>query len=117
MAKERIETFLGRDDKGRAIILTADGEIVHRESRTDWARVDALTDEDIERAIADDPDWAEFKDIDWAKVEVKPFVPKQAISIRLDPEVLEFFKKDGPGYQGRINTILRHYMAEKKKAG
>ncbi|MCA3659662.1 MAG: BrnA antitoxin family protein, partial [Methylobacterium sp.] len=39
------------------------------------------------------------------------------ISIRLDPDVLEFFKKDGPGYQGRINAVLRHYMAEKKKAG
>ena len=50
-------------------------------------------------------------------MEVKPFVAKQAISIRLDPDVLEFFKKDGPGYQGRINAVLRHYMAEKKKAG
>ncbi|MCA3635149.1 MAG: BrnA antitoxin family protein [Methylobacterium sp.] len=117
MAQERIETFLGRDEKGRAIIRKADGEIVHRESQTDWARLDALTEEQLERVTADDPDWAEFKDIDWATVEVKPFVAKQAISIRLDPDVLEFFRKDGPGYQGRINAVLRHYMAEKKKAG
>lgn len=117
MAKERIETFLGTDEQGRSIILTADGEVVHREDQTDWARVDALTDEDIKAAMADDPDWAGFEDIDWSKIEIKPFRPKQPISIRLDPDVLDYFKAEGPGYQGRINTVLRHYMETKRKAG
>lgn len=117
MAEERIETFLGRDEKGRAIILTADGHIIHREDQTDWARVKALTEEDIKAAMADDPDWAGFEEIDWSTIEVKPFRAKQPISIRLDPDVLEFFKTEGPGYQGRINMVLRHYMQSKKKAG
>src|SRR6516225_5621736 len=38
----------------------------HRKGKTDWARVDALTDEEVEAAIASDPDWQEFRDIDWS---------------------------------------------------
>jgi len=33
--------------------------------------------------------------------------PKQAVSIRLDQDVIEHFKKDGPGWQSRINAALR----------
>lgn len=35
---------------------------------------------------------------------------KTAICIRLDPDILEWFKSDGRGYQTRINTALREYM-------
>ncbi|MGH8223463.1 MAG: BrnA antitoxin family protein, partial [Woeseiaceae bacterium] len=35
---------------------------------------------------------------------------KAAISLRVDPEVLEWFKAQGPGYQTRINAVLRAYM-------
>ena len=35
---------------------------------------------------------------------------KAAISLRVDPEVLDWFKVQGPGYQTRINSILRAYM-------
>jgi len=115
VAEERIETLLGKDAEGRAVILTADGKIVHREDETDWARVDALTDEDIKAAMADDPDWAGFEEIDWSKLEVKRFVPKEPISIRLDADILAFFRQDGPGYQKRINAVLRHFMREKMR--
>ncbi|MCA3622951.1 MAG: BrnA antitoxin family protein [Methylobacterium sp.] len=115
--REHIVTYVGKLGSGKHVVRHPDGRLEIQEDQTDWARVDALTEEQLERSIANDPDWAEFKDIDWAAVEVKPFVAKQAISIRLDPDVLEFFKKDGPGYQGRINAVLRHFMAEKKKAG
>ncbi len=37
-----------------------------RKGKTDWARFDAMTDEEVEASIANDPDWAEFKDIDWS---------------------------------------------------
>lgn len=117
VTEERIETFLGRDAEGRAIVRKHDGTIIHRHDETDWARLDALTEDDIKAAMADDPDWAGFEDIDWSTIEVKPFRPKQPISIRLDPDVLDYFKTEGPGYQGRINTVLRHYMETKRKAG
>lgn len=35
---------------------------------------------------------------------------KEAISLRLDPDVLDWFKTQGPGYQTRMNTVLRAYM-------
>ena len=86
-----------------------------RKGKTDWARVDALTDEDIDKAIADDPDWAEFKDIDWSNAVLVIPAKKKAISIRVDEDVLDFFKKEGDGYQRRINAVLRSYMQQKAK--
>jgi uncharacterized protein (DUF4415 family) len=87
-------------------------KIAKGEDRTDWARVDALTDEDIERAMRDDPDWADLIDIDWSKAEMVIPVAKKSISIRLDQDIVDFFKASGKGYQTRINSILRHYMKE-----
>jgi len=40
---------------------------------------------------------------------------KKAISIRIDEDVLDFFKREGEGYQRRINTVLRSYMQQKAK--
>lgn len=94
--------------------------IARGESRTDWARVDAMTDAEIEANMRDDPDWAELMNIDWSNAKIVIPVPKDAISIRLDNDVLDFFKATGKGYQTRINAVLRHYMLEKlkdKKAG
>lgn len=56
------------------------------------------------------------RDVDWSTLEITALQSKQAISIRIDCDVLEFFKGLGPGYQRRINAVLRHYMRERKKA-
>ncbi len=85
-------------------------------SQTNWALVDSLTDDDIDRSIANDPDWDGFRDIDWSKATLVMPETKSAISIRLDPEVLAFFKAAGPGYQSRINAVLRSYMKAAKKS-
>jgi uncharacterized protein (DUF4415 family) len=89
--------------------------------KTDWKRFDALTDKDIARAVADDPDAAPL-DIDWSKAVIaRVAVPKTPVSIRIAPDVLAFFRAQGRGYQTRINAVLRHYMAheqaKKKKRG
>lgn len=72
-----------------------------------------LRDAEIDAAVASDPDWAEFEPIDRNKAEVVVPPKKQAISIRLDQDLVDFFKKDGPGYQRRINAVLRGYMRER----
>lgn len=41
--------------------------------------------------------------------------PKQAISLRVDRDVLEFFKSGGKGYQTRMNAVLRAYMKSHKR--
>jgi len=43
---------------------------------------------------------------------LKPVAPKAAISLRIDADVLAWFKSQGPGYQTRINAILRAYKDE-----
>lgn len=81
------------------------------ESLTDWNRVDTMTEAELEAAIASDPDW---KDIpaDWYKdaVLVTP-APKQLLSLRLDADIIAWFRAQGPGYQTRMNAVLRAYMA------
>ena len=74
-----------------------------------------LTDEEIEASIANDPDWQEFKNIDWSKAVLVIPPKKKAISIRVDEDVLDYFKKQGAGYQRRINAVLRSYMQQKRK--
>jgi uncharacterized protein (DUF4415 family) len=86
-----------------------------RKGKTDWARVDAMTDEEVEASIANDPDWAEFKDIDWSDAVLVIPARKKAISIRVDEDVLDYFKSQGDGYQRRINAVLRSYMQQKAK--
>jgi uncharacterized protein (DUF4415 family) len=83
--------------------------------RSDWARVDAMTDEDILANMRDDPDWADFIDVDWSKAKIVVPAPKTSISIRLDADIVDFFKATGKGYQTRINAVLRHYMDEQGK--
>lgn len=88
------------------------------ESETDWERVRSLSDEDIERAIAADPDAAPIlNDKFWKQAEL--VMPGEAekipISIRLDEEIVDFFKDKGPGYQTRINAVLRAYVRSQKR--
>ena len=83
--------------------------------KTDWDRVAKLTDAEIDRAIADDPDWAEFKDIDWSEAVLVIPPKKKAISIRVDEDVLDWFKDEGAGYQRRMNAVLRSYVEQRKK--
>ncbi|MGJ0395958.1 MAG: BrnA antitoxin family protein [Methylocystis sp.] len=73
-----------------------------------------ITDAEIDAAVASDPDWAEFEPIDWSKAEVVIPPKKQAISIRLDQDLIDYFKAQGPGYQRRINAVLRSYVTERK---
>ncbi len=86
------------------------------ETQSDWAKFDAMTDADIEAQMRDDPDWQNSKNIDWSKATVVYPVSKNAVSIRLDADVLDFFKASGKGYQTRINAVLRHFMRETMKS-
>ena len=67
-------------------------------SRTDLARLDAMTDEDIARQIAEDPDVApEFTEEMARRAFWTRPGKKRPISFRVDPDVLAFFKAEGPG--------------------
>jgi uncharacterized protein (DUF4415 family) len=85
-------------------------------SRTDWTYLDRVADDEIATAIARDHDALPL-DIDWSKAVIVVPPKKKAISIRVDPDVLDFFKNEGPGYQRRINAVLRSYVEQKQKPG
>ncbi|QFU17218.1 BrnA antitoxin family protein [Microvirga thermotolerans] len=117
MDHKQIVRLVASLDDGTSIVELPDGRLERRASESDWERVDALSDKEIEASTASDPDWAEFQGIDWSKAEVVPTPRKQPISIRVDEDVLEFFKRQGPGYQRRMNAVLRTYMSEARKSG
>jgi uncharacterized protein (DUF4415 family) len=115
MDREHLVRLVASLDDGTSIVEHSDGRLERRSSGTDWARVDALTDEEIEASAIDDPDEAGFQGIDWSKAEVATPPRKLPISIRVDEDVLDFFKQQGPGYQRRMNAVLRTFMAEARK--
>jgi uncharacterized protein (DUF4415 family) len=85
--------------------------IARGESKTDWARVDAMTEAELEAAIASDPDWADIPR-DWYKHATphNPDALRKQVRLRLDPDLLAWFKRQGPGYQARINAALRAFV-------
>lgn len=78
-------------------------------SKTDWKRVDALRDEDID--LSDNP---EVTPEMFAKAIVRRGLisapPKEQVTLRLDIDVLRWFRSQGKGYQSKINALLRAYM-------
>ena len=98
--------------KGERIIKRKWGE--RRKGKTDWAAVDKLTDKQIEEAARRDPDAVPL-DIDWSEAILVLPPRKKAISIRVDEDVLDYFKKEGVGYQRRMNAVLRSYMQQRRK--
>lgn len=75
--------------------------------------VAALTDEEIEEAVRNDPDAVPL-DFNWDEAALVIPPKKKAISIRVDEDVLDYFRREGVGYQRRINAVLRSYMEQKK---
>ena len=114
--KEHVVTLVASLPDGTHIVEHPDGHLERRKSETNWARVKALTDKEIDASIANDPDWAEFKDVDWSNAVLVIPPKKKAISIRVDEDVLDYFKQHGAGYQRRMNAVLRSYVEQKRKA-
>src|SRR5262245_23924464 len=87
-----------------------------KKSRTDWKRIDAMRDEGIDYS-----DIPPLTDEQWARAVVRwpagaPPAKKQ-VTLRLDADVLEWFRARGGGYQTHINSLLRSYMIEHRAAG
>jgi len=78
-----------------------------KRSRTNWARIDALKNKDLDFSDIPEQGNAFFK-----RAILRLPEPKTAVTIRLDRQGLNWFKAkaQGPGYQTRINALLRAYM-------
>lgn len=78
-------------------------------SKTDWPRIKAMKDKDI--TLTGEHPAAEVKHIarGIARRGLQPISPKASISLRVDADVLEWFKAKGAGYQTRMNAVLRAF--------
>jgi len=88
-----------------------------RTSRTDWSRIAALRDHDIDTSKT-------HPEADHAHIVrgivrkgLKPITPKQAISLRVEPEVIDWFKAQGAGWQTRMNSVLKAYKEAASQSG
>ncbi|MCG8316639.1 MAG: BrnA antitoxin family protein [Pseudomonadales bacterium] len=78
-------------------------------SKTDWKRLSEMDDKDI-----DTSDIPELDDAFFQNAELR--VPsKQPVTLRIDSDVLLWFKSQGQGYQTRINKLLRAYMESQQR--
>ena len=80
-----------------------------KKSGTDWKKLAKMKDADI-----DFSDIAELDDSFFEQAELH-VPPKQAVTMRLDADVLEWFRQQGKGYQTRINRLLRAYMQTQQR--
>jgi uncharacterized protein (DUF4415 family) len=91
--------------KKRSTIVRYDPKIHKGKGLTDWAWLDKATEADI--------DFSEIPRTDeefWKNAVVRMPKAKKMVSIRIDEDVITWYKQQGPGYQTRINAVLKAYM-------
>ena len=77
-----------------------------------WDEVNAMPGSQAEANALADTDNPPTDAMFWTDIDIQePDARKVPIHIRVDVDILNFFKKDGPGYQTRINRVLEEYVA------
>ncbi|MCC6468814.1 MAG: BrnA antitoxin family protein [Alphaproteobacteria bacterium] len=82
--------------------------------KTDWNKVRKLTDREIYAAARSDPDTFIPTKAQWKKARIVMPERKKPVMLRLDGDVLAWFKRGGRGYQTRINAVLRSFVASQR---
>ena len=88
-----------------------------RKTKTDWKRVDAMSEAELTAAAAADADAQPTDAAFWKTAKLVMPERKVPVSLRLDRDIVDWFKSHGPGYQSRINAVLRSYMNAGKETG
>lgn len=102
--------------EGRPYRRLPDGSLSPMEGESDWQKLDAISDDEVTARAMDDHDARPMTDEEWAQaLAARP--EKVQIGIRLDSDVIDWFKAGGAGYQTRINAVLRRFMESRRKAG
>ena len=86
-----------------------------KKSQTDWKRLRAMRDDDIDYSDIP-PVSPEMFARGVLRRGLKPVPRKKQLTLRIDADVVEWYKAQGLGYQTRINALLRAYMEESRKA-
>lgn len=84
-------------------------KIARGDDQTDWRKANAVTGKKLEASIRADADDIR-EEPDWAQAVMGVPAPKDHINIRIDHDVLEWFKANGKGYQTLMNNVLRAFV-------
>jgi uncharacterized protein (DUF4415 family) len=85
-----------------------------KKSQTDWKRLEVIKQSDID--LSENPELSpEMFARAIVRQGLKPVTRKAQLTLRLDQDVLEWFRKQGRGYQTQINSLLRAYMEAHKR--
>ena len=76
---------------------------------TDYARLDAMTDEDIARAVVADPDAAPV-DADWSDAWISVPAARKHAMLMVDHNIVAWFGQHRDNYRKQMNAVLRAYM-------
>ena len=90
--------------------------IARGEDKTDWRKVDKMTGAKLETSIRADVDDIRAEP-DWMRAIVGIPAPKDHINIRIDHDVLEWFRSNGKGYQTLINNVLKAFVQTRQQRG
>jgi uncharacterized protein (DUF4415 family) len=101
-----------------SIVRRSAKQVGKHKGRVDWTRVKRTTDREIADQIASDPDTAPILNEEWFRT-ARVVMPdtKVPVSIRIDRDVLDWFKAQGPRYQSRMNAVLKAYVAARRTNG
>jgi uncharacterized protein (DUF4415 family) len=80
-----------------------------------WEYVKRMSDEEIEARALADPDNPPTDEAFWKYAKIVWPEKKKLTALRLDPDVLAWFRSHGKGYQTRINAVLRAYMKAQQR--
>jgi len=112
MTVERITKAVSID--GKIFIEQPDGSLRPAEGKTNWEKLAAMSDEQIEAASNEDVDNPTMTDEQWKKAV--RLSHKRYIHIGLDDDILDWFKSTSArGYQTKINAVLRQYVTAQQK--
>lgn len=98
-----------RKDKNIKSYTATELRAKRAETLTDWRRVDAMSDDELEAAIAADEGERDFVP-DWTKAALVLPESKLSVNLRLDREIVEFFKGQGRGHISRMQAVLKAYV-------
>ena len=96
-------------DKNIKSYTAAELKAMRTQSRTDLIRVDAQTDAELERLLSEDEDERGLR-ADWTQAKLILPQAKKSVHLRLEQEIIEFFKSKGKGHISRMQAVLKAYV-------
>ena len=103
-----------KNDTVRYTARQIKSKIARGEDRTDWRKASAVTGKKLEDSIRADVDDIHGEP-DWTQATIGVPAPKDHINIRIDHDVLAWFKANGRGYQTLMNNVLRAFVQSRQQ--